>query len=46
MGSDKPSRLPLLRDKTQGDSEVIYVCYNKTCKLPVKTVEEVVQQLK
>ncbi|HNC32118.1 MAG TPA: thioredoxin domain-containing protein, partial [Cyclobacteriaceae bacterium] len=46
MGSDKPSRLPLLRDKTQGDSELIYVCYNKTCKLPVKTVEEVVQQLK
>lgn len=46
MGSDKPSRLPLLRDKTQGDSELIYVCYNKTCKLPVKTVEEAVQQLK
>ena len=46
MGSDKGSRLPLLRDKTQGDSDLIYVCYNKTCKLPVKTVEEAVQQLK
>lgn len=46
MGSDKPSELPLLRDKTQGDSELIYVCYDKTCKLPVSNVDEALKQLK
>ena len=35
------SQLPLLENRTaKPDETLIFVCYNKTCQLPVKTVEE------
>ncbi len=36
--------LPLLRDKP-ADINKIYVCFNKSCKLPVNTVDEALKQL-
>ena len=45
MGSNKLSRLPLLQGKTVVDRNLIYICYNKTCKLPVQSVEEALKQL-
>jgi hypothetical protein len=41
------SSLPLLTDRTtiQGQT-AIYVCFNRTCQLPVTSVEEALQQLK
>ncbi len=46
MGTATTSTLPLLKDKVaiQGKT-TIYVCFNKTCKLPVTTVEEALAQL-
>lgn len=46
MGSNTPSQLPLLQGKTEVDGNLIYVCYDKTCKLPVHTIEEALKQLK
>ncbi len=47
MGTASQSELPLLVEKTnpEGHSATIYVCYNKTCKLPVHTVKEALNQL-
>ncbi|MFZ2904726.1 MAG: thioredoxin domain-containing protein [Cyclobacteriaceae bacterium] len=46
MGTKTGSSLPLLADKaTQDDTSVIYVCHDKTCKLPVHTANEALQQL-
>jgi uncharacterized protein YyaL (SSP411 family) len=46
MGTRDNGTLPLLKDKpTQNDTSMIYVCYNKTCKLPVTSVEEALQQI-
>jgi len=39
-GTASNSELPLLRDKKKTGPATVYVCYNKVCKLPVKTVEE------
>jgi uncharacterized protein YyaL (SSP411 family) len=46
QGTTAKSDLPLIKDKisTNGKS-TIYVCYNKTCKLPVHTVDEAIQQI-
>ncbi|WP_410220482.1 thioredoxin domain-containing protein [Pedobacter sp.] len=38
------STLPLLKDK-QSDETKIYICRNKTCQLPVETVEEAVNYI-
>ncbi|MBL0310837.1 MAG: thioredoxin domain-containing protein [Bacteroidetes bacterium] len=46
LGSTSQSNLPLLKDKMKNDGTYIYVCRNKTCKLPVKTVEEALVQMK
>jgi len=47
MGSKSVSKIPLLRDKIMADNKTtIYVCFNKTCKLPVHTVHEALKQLK
>lgn len=47
MGTKQSSGLPLLEGKaTKGDETTIYVCYNKTCKLPVVEVEEAFEQLR
>ena len=46
LGTEYQSDLPLLKDKTPGpEKPTIYVCYNKTCKLPVHTTREAIQQL-
>jgi hypothetical protein len=46
QGTEDGSQLPLLKGKTAIDGKTtIYVCYNKTCKLPVHTVEAAKQQL-
>ncbi|MBS1619738.1 MAG: thioredoxin domain-containing protein [Bacteroidetes bacterium] len=45
LGSVKESSLPLLQGKTQDDDTWIYVCRNKTCQLPVKSVLEAKKQM-
>ncbi len=46
MGTAESSELPILRAKTaSGGKTTIYVCFNKTCKLPVHTVEEALKQI-
>ncbi len=40
MGSTADSELPLLKYKYMEGKTMIYVCQNKTCKLPVDDVEE------
>jgi hypothetical protein len=46
MGAHEKGTLPLLQDKqTQNDTTMIYVCYDKTCKLPVTSVVEALQQI-
>ena len=45
MGSNKESTLPLLAGKHKKGETLIYVCQNKTCGLPVKTVEQALQQM-
>lgn len=47
MGAEKSSSLPLLKDKSSPKGKVtIFVCYNKTCKLPVQTAAEALKQIK
>ncbi|ELR73159.1 Thymidylate kinase [Fulvivirga imtechensis AK7] len=46
MGAIDASDLPLIKGKTTiGGATAIYVCYNKTCKLPVTSVEKALEQL-
>ncbi|MCY1507743.1 hypothetical protein D9M68_420300 [compost metagenome] len=44
LGGTK-SNLPLLKDK-QSEQTKIYICRNKTCQLPVSTVEEAIKHIK
>lgn len=45
-GADASSNLPLLEGRTAvGDRTAIFVCYNKTCQLPVHTVEDALKLL-
>jgi uncharacterized protein YyaL (SSP411 family) len=47
QGSEGTSALPLVEGKTtDGAKDMIYVCYQKTCGLPVPTVEEAMKQIK
>ncbi|MEM7109031.1 MAG: thioredoxin domain-containing protein [Bacteroidota bacterium] len=47
MGAETESDLPLMKSKYAMNGETtIYVCYNKTCKLPVTSVEKAYQQLR
>nr|WP_295930108.1 thioredoxin domain-containing protein [uncultured Dyadobacter sp.] len=46
MGTTTSSTLPLLQNRTDINAKTaIYVCYDKTCQLPVTKVEEALQQL-
>ena len=45
LGSESDSDLALLKDKYQEGDTFIYVCQNKTCKYPVKTVDEALKLL-
>ncbi|MHC2993093.1 thioredoxin [Pontibacter sp. HJ8] len=45
-GTEQTSALPLLHDRTAiGGKTTVYVCYNKTCQLPVHTAAEALKQL-
>ncbi|HMG89769.1 MAG TPA: thioredoxin domain-containing protein, partial [Chryseolinea sp.] len=47
QGSSGPSSLPLFEGKTTvGDRDTIYVCYQKTCGLPVHTLEDARKQIR
>ena len=44
MGATSKSELPLFEGRNSTDSETrIYVCFNKTCKLPVESSEEAIR---
>lgn len=45
-GAVKSSTLPLLEGRIKPNETLIYVCYNKTCQLPVKTIQEAIMQIK
>ncbi len=46
QGSENEGRLPLQKGKTAIDGRpTIYVCHNKTCQLPVHSVEEALGQI-
>lgn len=45
-GTSANSQLPILKDRNKiNGKSAIYVCYNKTCKLPVHTVQEAIKQI-
>ncbi|MFC4721225.1 thioredoxin domain-containing protein [Geojedonia litorea] len=46
VGSTSESHLPLLENRYVDGETYIYVCVNKACKLPVKSVEQAVSILK
>ncbi|MBL6445133.1 thioredoxin domain-containing protein [Fulvivirga sp. 29W222] len=47
IGTKQSSNLPLLKGKEAiNDQTTIYVCYNKTCKLPVTDIDQAYEQLK
>ena len=46
VGSKEKSDSPLFKDRFIEDETYIYVCQNTTCKLPVKTVEKALGQMK
>ncbi len=46
LGTDDSSGLPLLRDRQAIDGKTtIYVCFDKTCQMPVHEVKEAFKQL-
>jgi uncharacterized protein YyaL (SSP411 family) len=45
MGGIDEESLPLLENKMPADKTLIYVCTNKTCKLPVEEVSRALQQI-
>jgi len=45
MGGSEEN-LPLLENKNVKGETIIYVCRNKVCKQPVKTVEEAILLMK
>jgi uncharacterized protein len=45
MGTTRKSNLPLITGR-ETETETIYVCYQKTCKLPVNTVPQALPLLK
>ena len=46
MGCTSDSKLPLLQGKNKARETWIYVCKDKTCSLPVTTVENAISQIK
>ena len=45
MSANKSSELPLLEGKFLNGETTIFVCVDKTCKLPVNTLEEALKQI-
>jgi uncharacterized protein YyaL (SSP411 family) len=47
VGTEEKSTLPLLANRFAQDGKTtVYVCYNKACQLPVRTVPDALAQLK
>jgi len=46
LGGDDEGTLPLLKMKAVKGKTMIYVCKNKSCKLPVENVSEALEQMK
>ncbi len=46
LGGKEEGFLPLLKNKLVEGQTTIYVCRNKTCKLPVTSVEDALKQMK
>jgi uncharacterized protein YyaL (SSP411 family) len=47
MGTTTTSALPLVKDKQAiGGRDTIYVCYNRTCQLPVHELNDAVPQFR
>ena len=46
LGGKNEGSLVLLKDKLQKGSTYIYVCQNKTCKMPVKSINEAIKLMK
>jgi uncharacterized protein YyaL (SSP411 family) len=44
--SNKPSNLPLLKNRYVQNEDLIYVCRNGVCQLPVKSIEMAKNSLK
>ncbi len=42
VGAENESELPLLENRYQKEKTLVYVCVNKTCKLPVDSVEKAI----
>jgi uncharacterized protein YyaL (SSP411 family) len=45
-GTQSESKLPLLANRTADGNTLIFVCYNKTCQLPVDNVSAAFRQMK
>jgi uncharacterized protein YyaL (SSP411 family) len=45
VGSKNESKLPLLQNKFAEGKTLIYICKNKTCKLPTENISEAIQSL-
>jgi len=45
-GSTKKSDLPLLKNRFNDSRTLIYVCVNKTCKLPTKDIDKAISQIR
>ena len=45
IAGGKSSQLPFLADKSKADDTLFYVCENYTCKAPVRTLQEVIDEL-
>ncbi|MEM6846298.1 MAG: thioredoxin domain-containing protein [Bacteroidota bacterium] len=46
LGTEGKSDLPLLKERhTEDNQTTLYVCYNKTCQLPVHAVSDALDQL-
>lgn len=45
-GSEKETLLPFLKDRYQLDSDLFYICKNKSCDLPLDNLENSLEQLK
>lgn len=45
MGTEGEANLPLVHERVSEEKTLIHVCVDKTCRLPVATAEEALQQL-
>ena len=46
LAMENKSDLPLfINRESRNEETMIYVCFNKSCKLPVSSVEEAIKQL-